>query len=198
MVARHCTPARDRNQQRPAQPLHIDSTCSTVSQSLSALSLQQWYTTAAACTIRARCTHSDCRHQQQHALNTTLPPRSDGGTCVRAAERTTRSNATNRKLRCVVAHPRWGEHGAATHKCTIATFQSRHCSLSTHAQHAQCALSVLTVCLQCTTQEPLWDPRNTQALTSLRADVTCSAQNSWQASRTTAISTCSSTSQLKA
>jgi hypothetical protein len=28
MAARHCTPAHDRNQQRPAQPLHTDNTCS--------------------------------------------------------------------------------------------------------------------------------------------------------------------------
>ncbi len=42
MTARHCTPAHDCNQQRRAQKHRTDYTLSTLSQSLSALTLQHW------------------------------------------------------------------------------------------------------------------------------------------------------------
>jgi hypothetical protein len=135
----------------------------------------------------ARSNRSDRRPQQQHAHKTTestLPPLGD----CNGTHRHARSSATNHKWRCAVAHSRWGERGAATHTGQKKTFTSLQ---SLRAGHIVSTHGVLT--LHHTTAAP----RNTPAVASLRTDVSRSAKNSWQASRMTAISTCSTTPQLK-
>jgi hypothetical protein len=162
------------------QRRHTHNTCSTVLQSLSALTLQRWNTAITACTITgpvslrcAQCTRSDRRsYQQQHAHNTTLPPRSDHNTCARTTEWTGAHNRTQPmtssvaqytgRVRCSIANrtnTRWqrcvrittDSHARATRaRCIISAHNAPHNSRST--EHASIRIVARRRHSQCTKQ----------------------------------------------
>jgi hypothetical protein len=143
------------------------STFTTVPQSLSALTLQRWNTATATRTITGPVSHrwATCTAQPpppatraQHHSPTTK--RRNG--CVRTTEAPEPDAQTH-----TIEPNQWqkalgstcGEQGAASQteqKHTIATLRFTSLQIHTHAQHARGALFVLTVCLQCTTQQPLY------------------------------------------
>jgi hypothetical protein len=123
----------------------------------------------------------DRRRHQQHARNTTLPPRSDG---MHAYVQRKPRNGTHRHARLNPTNDRWPSavHGESevqhrepninilSHRCVHITADSHARTTRTRyvSAHGVLTLHHTTAAL-----------RNTQAFTSLRADVTRSAQNSW-------------------
>jgi hypothetical protein len=146
MAARQCTPAHDGEQQRLAQALPgTHNTCSTVSQSLSALTPQQCDTATATCMITARaalvrimdCQRSPPPPPTTHGQHETAPPLQRGGNaCVHAAQRDACTRAISHKhnptQRCAITQQ--PQRNAVQRRTRDNTKpQSQHCGTAPYS-----------------------------------------------------------------